>query len=102
MEKNNIKRFYIMPRVWVTVTQSQVFNWIKLVNERGISTDCISITDKKIPQDEVRKIEESIQGKFIQVHDFKRLLVSDIYTFLIMLLLFSCLYYLQRKRKNEK
>ena len=26
---------------------------------------------------------------------------NSVYTFLIMLLLFSCLYYLQRKRKNE-
>ena len=84
MSNKKIKRFYIMPEVWVTVTQSQVFNWIKLVNERGISTDCISITDKKIPQDDVRKIEKSINGKFIQVHDFKRLLVSDIYTFFIL------------------
>ena len=84
MKENRIKRFYIMPEVWVTVTQSQVFNWIKLVNERGISTDCISITDKRTPQDDVRKIEESIKGEFIQIHDFKRLLVSDIYTFLML------------------
>ncbi len=97
MNEDKIKRFYIMPEVWVTVTQSQVFNWIKLVNEQGLSTDCISITDKKNSQEDVRKIEESIQGKFIQVHDFKRLLVSDIYTFLV---LFK--YYLKNVFKYDK
>ena len=71
-----------MPEVWVTVTQSQVFNWVKLVNDAGISTDCISITNHKNSEEDVQKIENSINGKFFQVHDYKRIFVSDISNFL--------------------
>ena len=73
-----------MPEVWVTVTQSQVFNWVKVINDSGGSTDCISITDSKMSQEDVEKIENSIHGKFYQVHDYKRFLLSDINTFLAL------------------
>lgn len=85
MEKDRIKRFYIMPNVWVTVTQSQVFNWIKLVNEEGISTDCISISSKKHSDQDVKKIEDSISGRFIEIHDYSRLIVSDLFVTYILL-----------------
>lgn len=85
MEKDRIKRFYIMPNVWVTVTQSQVFNWIKLINEEGISTDCISISSKKHSDQDVKKIEDSISGRFIEIHDFSRLIVSDLFITYIFL-----------------
>ena len=48
MIKKKIKRLYIMSEIWETVTQSQVFNWIKLVNQRDIESDCLSITTQKI------------------------------------------------------
>ena len=97
MEKNKIKRFYIMPEVWVTVTQSQVFNWIKLLNEEGIETDCISITSSKNNDDEVKKIETSISGRFIEIHNHKRLFINDIYLSFILLR-----YYFQSVFKYEK
>lgn len=97
MNKEKIKRFYIMPEVWVTVTQSQVFNWIKLVNENGISTDCISITNNKKSAEDVERIEKAIKGNFIQVHDFRRIIVSDIYTFLVLLK-----HYFKNVFSNEK
>ncbi|MCF6296964.1 MAG: glycosyltransferase [Flavobacteriaceae bacterium] len=80
-----IKRFYLMSEVWVTVTQSQVFNWIKLINQKGIPTDCISITTKKSSKKDVEKIEESIEGNFIEIHNRKRLIVSDIFLTLNLL-----------------
>jgi len=85
MEKNRIKRLYIMPEVWVTVTQSQVFNWIKLLSDEGIETDCLSITAKKNNVAEVNKIEESISGKFIEIHNYKKLLINDLYLIFILL-----------------
>ncbi len=85
MENNKIKRFYIMPEVWVTVTQSQVFNWIKLISDKNISTDCISITTKKNTDSTVKKIEKSINGKFIEIHDPRRLIVNDIYMTCVLL-----------------
>ena len=85
MESSKIKRLYIMPEVWSTVTQSQVFNWIKLVNEKGISTDCISITAKKHKKKDVEKIEKSLLGSFIEIHDFKKLIINDIHLILVLL-----------------
>jgi glycosyltransferase involved in cell wall biosynthesis len=86
MEKNKkIKRYYIMPEVWVTVTQSQVFNWVKLVNENGISTDCISITKSKNNVESVNIIEESIGGKFIEIKNYKTLIINDIYLSYILI-----------------
>lgn len=79
MIEKKIKRLYIMPEVWVTVTQSQVFNWIKLINEEGIKTDCISITPNKHDKKGVEEIEKAISGRFIEVTDFRRLLVNDVY-----------------------
>ncbi len=79
MGKGEIKRFYIMPEVWVTVTQSQVFNWLKLVNENGIATDCISFTPTRSSKEVVKEIEISIKGDFIEIYDFQRLIVNDIY-----------------------
>ena len=97
MEKNRIKRFYIMPEVWVTVTQSQVFNWVKLVNENGISTDCISITTKKLSKKNVENIEESIKGNFFEIKNHKRLIVNDIY---LSFVLFK--FYLKNINKYDK
>jgi glycosyltransferase involved in cell wall biosynthesis len=86
MKRTKIKRFYIMPEVWVTVTQSQVFNWIKLINQEDdeISTDCISITNDKNSKKDVKEIESLIEGKFIEIHNFKRLIVSDLYIALVL------------------
>ena len=69
MIKKKIKRLYIMSEIWETVTQSQVFNWIKLVNQRDIESDCLSITTQKITNKEVQVIEDIIGGKFIKVKD---------------------------------
>ena len=97
MERDKIKRYYIMPEVWVTVTQSQVFNWVKLVNEGGISTDCISITTNKLSSKEVIRIEESIGGRFYQIRNNKRLIINDLYLSCYLLK-----YYLKSVRSYEK
>jgi glycosyltransferase involved in cell wall biosynthesis len=85
---NKIKRFYIMPEVWVTVSHSQVFNWIKLVNEHGISTDCISITNQQLKKEEISKIEESIHGKFTQIRA-RKLGVVDLFLFFHLLRIYT-------------
>lgn len=85
MGKSNIKRFYLMPEVWVTVTQSQVFNWIKLVNENGIPTDCISVTTHKSSKETIKKIENSIQGRFIEIHNYNKLIIIDIFLIINLL-----------------
>lgn len=85
MKNREVKRFYIMSEVWVTVTQSQVFNWIKLFTQRGLSTDCISITPEKKNITEIKEIENSIGGKFIEVHDYRTLIVSDLFIMFIIL-----------------
>jgi glycosyltransferase involved in cell wall biosynthesis len=66
--KESIKRFYIMPAVWRTVTVSQVFNWVRIFNDHNISTDVISLTDPKREQSETQKeeIKELIKGRFYQ------------------------------------
>ena len=74
-----------MSEIWETVTQSQVFNWIKLVNQRDIESDCLSITTQKITNKEVQVIEDIIGGKFIKVKDYRRLVVSDLYISFVLL-----------------
>lgn len=65
--KSNIKRFYILPAVWGTVTKSQVFNWVELVNKNSdIHTDCISLTHKKVDGNQVKSIEDLIKANFFQ------------------------------------
>lgn len=79
-----IKRFYILPSVWSTVTNSQVFNWVEIVNKKSsIETDCISLTGRKIDITKVEKIEEKIQGKFYQ-RKTKRL-IGHLYSFYVFL-----------------
>ncbi len=75
-----IKRYYIMPNVWRTVTESQVFNWIKIINENGIETDCISLTRNKQNAKRIHEIENNIKGKFYQFF-FYGPLVNDIFLF---------------------
>ena len=74
-----------MPEIWVTVTQSQVFNWIKKLNSMGIQTDCVSITDKKLNDVDKKIIEESINGQFHQVYNYKKIFISDIVIIIAML-----------------
>ncbi len=83
-----VKRFYIMPEIWVTVTQSQVFNWIKLINEKGISTDCVSISTKKNTPDNVKLIEKSLKGRFYEIHNFNKLFINDFYFLFVFLRLY--------------
>ena len=73
-----------MPEVWVTVSKSQVFNWIKLINEYGISTDCLSITPKKLDRKNVKLIESEIKGDFYQIKN-RKLLIIDIFLFMALL-----------------
>lgn len=82
-----IKRFYLMPSVWATVTNSQVFNWIKLLDEKGIETDCISITNEKLSKEEADIINSEINGQFHQI-SYKRYLVSDFYLLLNFLVFY--------------
>ena len=75
-----IKRFYLMPKVWRTVTDSQVFNWVRIVNDNGVNTDCISLSKTKESSESIRKIEEKIGGKFYQYNIYSPIL-NDIYLF---------------------
>ena len=59
-----------MPGVWATVTNSQVFNWVKLIHDKGIKTDCLSISDIKPTKDEIQEIEGTIGGKFYTAHKY--------------------------------
>ena len=77
-----IKRFYIMPAVWRTVSESQVFNWIELINEAGLSTDCISISKKSQSKENIKKIERSLKGRFYQYYLLPDI-ISDLYQFVI-------------------
>ena len=79
-----VKRFYLMPKVWRTVTNSQVFNWVKIINEHGISSDCISISKQVLDKDSVNEIEKLINGKFYQHNIFSPLL-NDVYLFSVLL-----------------
>ena len=72
-----------MPSVWRTVTESQVFNWIKLFNVGGLSTDCISITNRMLEEKEVRNIENKLYGKFCadqicSVERWRKLVINEI------------------------
>ena len=55
--KHGIKRFYIMPAVWRTVTDSQVFNWVEVLNKSKVETDIISLVNNRYRQDN-EKVEE--------------------------------------------
>ena len=76
-----------MPGVWATVTNSQVFNWIKLIDQKGINTDCVSITNTKLSDDAVAKIEDDLGAKFYQISSFPYL-IGDIYLFIYFLYLY--------------
>ena len=74
-----------MPEVWVTVTESQVFNWIKLVNTAGISTDCISVSNKKSSAKEIERFKKSLGGDFFEINFKQRLIITDIVLILNLL-----------------
>ena len=77
--KHGIKRFYIMPAVWRTVTDSQVFNWVEVLNKSNVETDIISLVNNRHRQDEekVAEIEKRTGGKFYQFK-LHPLLLNDI------------------------
>lgn len=79
-----IKRINIVPAVWKTVTQSQVFNWIKIISEYGITTDCISLTGNKLGEKEVEEIENQINGRFYQRSVYP-ILLNDIYMVFVLI-----------------
>lgn len=78
-----IKRINVVPAVWKTVTQSQVFNWIKIISEYGITTDCISLTGNKLSKKEVVDIENQLNGRFYQRSVYPMLL-NDIYMVFVL------------------
>ena len=96
MEKANLRRVYIMPEVWVTVTHSQVFNWLKIIGEQGIPTDCISITTNKLSKSEVLEIENLISAKFIQI-PVRKMIVNELALVIILLR-----YYFKYRRDYDK
>ncbi len=73
-----------MPGVWATVTNSQVFNWVKLIHDKGIRTDCLSISDIKPTKDEILEIENIIGGKFYTASRYG-FMISDVYLFFVLL-----------------
>lgn len=79
-----IKRFYLMPKVWRTVTDSQVFNWVRIVNDNGVSTDCISFSKTKEDSVSISNIEKKIGGNFIQYNIYSPIL-NDFYVFVKLL-----------------
>ena len=91
-----IKRFYVLDKVKVTVTQSQVFNWVELLNEQGIETDCVSLTPEKISESQSRKLEESFGGQFYQVST-RTIILNEMNLALVLFRL-----YLSCRRKYDK
>lgn len=83
------KRYFIMPSVWRTVTDSQVFNWVEVLNKQGVNTDLISLsnTSKMQNRDSVKQIEGRTGGRFYQCKLYPPI-VNDI----VLLFLFLRLY----------
>jgi len=75
-----------MPEVWGTVSNSQVFNWIKLIDQMGISTDCISLSKNFVDLEKVDEIESKMGIKFQQFRPYF-MIINDV--FLSFLLLFK-------------
>jgi len=85
-------RYYLMPEVWATVTESQVFGWVKLANDNGYTTHCLSILDfRKYLRNrsiDKRKIASQIGGRFRQLPIIANAsLAIDIQVFLVLLMI---------------
>lgn len=83
------KRYFVMPSVWRTVTDSQVFNWVEAFNEQGVNTDLISLsnTSKMQNQDSVNQIEGRTGGRFYQFKLYPPI-VNDIFLLFLFLRLY--------------
>jgi len=83
-----IVRYYIMSEIWETVTQSQVFGWLELLNKNGYPASCISLVDiktlfKKNMHPDV-EVSDQIGGKFYLIPILKKIFLIDIQIFFIL------------------
>ena len=83
----SVKRYYFLPGIWATVTNSQVFNWIKLINDKGVDTDCVSLSNRKLKEKDIKSIEEAIGGKLYQFSSYLMFL-NDIFLLFILIFLY--------------
>lgn len=81
-----IIRYYIMPEIWETVTDSQVFGWLELLNKNGYPSNCISLVGwKNFINGKANKeaIRKKIGGRFFQIPIIPKILLSDLQFFII-------------------
>ena len=80
-----------MPAVWRTVTDSQVFNWVEVLNKINVQTDIISLVNDKFRQnkEKVSEIEKRTSGRFFQFKLYPLLLNDVILTFRLLALYFQ-------------
>ena len=80
------KRYFIMPPVWRTVTDSQVFNWVEILNEHDIKTDLISLSniEKMQNKESVRQIEGRTGGRFYQYKLYPPIINDIVLIFLFL------------------
>ena len=85
-------RYYLMPEVWATVTESQVFGWVRLANDSGFTTHCLSILDfRKYLRNrriDKRKIASQLGGRFRQIPIIANASIAiDIQVFVVLLMI---------------
>jgi glycosyltransferase involved in cell wall biosynthesis len=94
--ENKIKRVYLMPEIWATVTQSQVFGWLETQKSIGFSADLISFSSNTQKDINRKDIEERIDGEFFQ-YKSKPMFVQDVFVLLVLLK-----YYRNHSKNNDK
>ena len=85
-----------MPQIWETVTQSQIFGWLKLLNDARYPSNCISLTSNKININTI-DINKQIGGNFTQYKIIFKPIIQDIQIFVILLHNY-CKYYFRSNK----
>ncbi len=108
----NLTRYYIMPEIWKTVSQSQVFGWLELLNKSGYPSSCISLVLWKSffrsNKEKINKVEitKKIGGKFYEIpvidkpYIFDVLIVAVLFYFWMKKVLFSKRIIFQTRLQN--
>jgi len=85
-----------MPQIWKTVTQSQIFGWLRLQKNKGYPSNCISLTSNKIKID-TEYINNQIGGIFTQ-HRIMFIPVIQYIQIFIILFYYYCKYYFRSNK----
>lgn len=94
--QNTIIRFFVMTKMGLTVTDSQVFGWMNLLNKRGYSTSIISFIKKIDSTINKNSFRENIGGDYFQYQN-KLAFFNDMFSFITFLN-----HYIQSRKKAKK